>query len=244
MADSGACGTEEFPIMNINSSIGATAPSAVTVGNSPCTVGVDGVYLWRAETDELDDCNAYCISHEINSYLPKGFFESAQIFADTLRGELLFAFPNADGVVWVYNAQMQGWSCFEGIFAEKFFSTYDRRLCFIAGSRLYAFDRANYLDEGEREIVGRLSTGIIDFGSDDKKHMSALGLCTDGGSAKLTLSYDGDESNASVVSIQAPDAHTYVKKRISSKRFKYLRLKLCADGDTRQRIHSIYLKTR
>ena len=243
MADSSACGIEEFPVMNINSSVGVVADTAATLGNQPCTVGLDSVYLWRSETDELDECNAYGISGAINSLLPSEFFKSATVFADTAHGELLFTYPNDKGRTWVYNASLGAWSCFEGIGAERFFNV-DGKVGFAKNGAIYAFDKSLDTDLGSTEIVASFSTGLLDFDTDADKRPSAIGICFDGNAIDAEIALDGNSDRTLGLALDKQATHGYVRKRLSARRFKAMSLTLRASGAERQTVHSFYLQAR
>ena len=97
MADSSACGVDDFPVLNINSHAGVLSQGAAAMlGNRPCSVGARSIYRWTSSTEEFDECNAYSISAPIDELLPDGFYSTATVFSDNTRGELYFCSPATD----------------------------------------------------------------------------------------------------------------------------------------------------
>lgn len=243
MADSSACGTEEFPVMNINSSVGVSSERGeAMLENFPCTVGVDGIYRWTADTDELNDCNAYRISGAIDSRLSRDFLKNACVYADKSRGELLFSCPDADSRVWVYSEMTSKWTSFDGIDAEYFFDV-DGCVGFVRDNGIYVLDGGIYTDCG-KEISACFTSGVSNFGTDYAKHLCYAGLCFDGEGADIELYLDSEDEPSVSVSFITSDTHTAVRKRISSKRFSHLKVRLVAGAGDRQVIHSLYLTAR
>lgn len=242
LADSSACGTEEFPVMNINSSVGVVSQhGAALLGNSPCTAGKDGFYRWTTDTDELNDCNAYRISEAIEPLVDKNFYTSARIFADSRRRELLFSCPEASDRLWVYSEAVSAWTSFDGIGAESFFE-FDGNVGFVKNNSLYIFDDSAATDDGE-EIVASFTSGICDFETDRAKHLSELGISFENGEVTASVYTDGKTIPTAVATFEA-DGHTPTRKRLSSGRFSHLSAKLDARGNSRPRIHSLYIKAR
>lgn len=236
-ANDSSCGLEDVPTLNVNSSYGvATQGASDILGNQPCTVGAHSIMRWTADTDELDECNAYSIDEPIRSLLPPEFFTSAHVFADKPRSRLLFCSDSLDGDVWAYYEDGGRWVCFTGVYAERFIDL-DGTLGFIRGNVIYAFDEAATLDEGEREIVGVFKGNLADLGTPLRKRLSFVTLSHEGGDVRLSLTLDG--LPAETLSFGADERHTTVRKRITSRRFSTLQACLVAEGEARQRIHSL-----
>lgn len=241
-ADSSACGTEEFPVMSINSSVGvASKHGAALLGNFPCTVGKDGFYRWTTDTDELNDCNAYRISEPIEPLVGNDFYADARIFADSRRRELLFSSPRVSDRVWVYSETASGWTSFDGIGAESFFEL-DGNVGFVRENALYVFVDGETTDNGE-EIVASFTGGVCDFGTDKAKHLSCLGLSFEDGEVEVSICTDGNDSPAASAAFVSVD-HASVSKRLCAGRFSYLTARLEARGDSRPTVHSLYIKAR
>lgn len=241
-ADSSACGTEEFPIMKINSSVGvASTHGAALLGSSPYTVGKDGIYRWTTDTDELNDCNAYRISEPIDGLISENFLKNACIFADGRRRELLISSPAASDRVLVYSEEADAWSSFDGIGALDFFEL-NGSVGFIKENAVYVFDGNMYTDNG-KEITAVFTSGICDFGTKASKHISEIGISLDDGTVSADIFTDGNTFSSASRTFSS-QKHAYSSKRVSARRFDYLSAKLTAGGLSRPRLHSLYIKIR
>lgn len=242
MANSSACGVEDFPTLNINSAVGtASRHGAALLGNTPLTVSRGAIMRWSSETDMLDECNASSISHPIVSRLPESLFENGVIFADRREQRLLLTSPALDGIVWVWYAEHDAWVSFDlGIGAERFFEA-PRGIGFISSGSLYVFDDDAYTDAGGREIVGRFDGNLCDFGKHGDKRIFSAAVCCDG---DVTLECRLDSDALPSVSIDmSGGAHESVRRRIRTRRFTTLHPSLTARGAQRQVIHSLRLMT-
>ncbi len=241
-ADSSACGTEEFPIMKINSSVGvASTHGAALLGSSPYTVGKDGIYRWTTDTDELNDCNAYRISAPIDELISENFLKNACIFADGRRKELLISSPGASDRVWVYSEEADAWSSFDGIGALDFLEI-NGSVGFIKENAVYVFDGSMYTDGG-KEITAVFTSGICDFGIKTLKHISEIGISFDDGTVSADIFTDGNTFSSASRTFTS-QKHAYSPKRVSARRFDYLTAKLTAGGPSRPRVHSLYIRIR
>ncbi len=244
MADSSACGIEEFPLMRINSAVGVTSPdAAATVANEPCTVGQNSIYRWTSNTDELDECNAYSISKAIDDLLPKEFFSNAFVYHDSVKGEILLGSEYLSGKVLVYNTSAKSWTVFEDIWADGFFDCGDD-VGFTRGRELYVFDKECALDKNVTEICAAFHSNVLSFGSHASKHISGMSAGYVGDDLSLELYFDGDKTPECVTSLDALSAYDVIKKRLSSKRFRLARFVLRAKGQSAQKISSLCLYTR
>ncbi|MBE6577858.1 MAG: hypothetical protein E7653_06965 [Ruminococcaceae bacterium] len=246
MADSSACGIEEFPLMRINSAIGvASEDAATTVGNQPCSVGLNSIYRWTSNTDELDECNAYSISDGINGLLPADFFTTAFVFHDGVKGEILFGSPKLENKVLVYNTSSKCWTVFEGISADRFIDC-GSDVGFIKGTQIFVFDKSCTVDKGvaEKEINAAFYSNTLDFGTDSFKHMRSVSAGYFGTGISLELYFDGKDAPECTTSLTQLTKYSTVKKRVSAKRFKTARFALRATGRSTQRIYSLCINTR
>ena len=248
MADNETCAIERIPTMNINSKIGCTTARGVAMaGNDPVSVGRDKIYRWTSQTDKLNECNAYCISTPIAHLLPKDFFSNAAVTASSKRAELFFYDPNStDGVVWVYQWEKKLWYRFDGINAKVILDV-EGTVCFIRNNGIYCFDEEmlyDYDGESVEFINARVESGILELGGDAQRRLK--GICIRGDlieSLKVTLAPEG----ISPVIYEAKEIltrHGMLRKRLTSGRFRQMRLKLEASGADRTLIHSVELTAK
>ncbi len=242
-ADSAAWGLEDMPIMNINTSVEVFSENGSAVlRNTPYTVGAGGIYRWTADTDELDECNAVCISSPIAPLLTEDFLKSAVVFADKWRGEVFFANRQASDRIFVYSERSDTWTCFKGIDADLFFES-ENGMGYIDGSGIYLFDESRTTDSGT-QILAVYTGNISDLGSTTKKHLSSVEVCSDHGSVKVDIYLDGKSSPAVSEYIGSTLEHSRYKKRLTSRRFEYLQCTLTCDWSGASAIHSLTVKTR
>lgn len=240
-ADSSACGTEEFPVMSISSSTGVcTVGGTAVLGSVPYGISSAGILRWDVATDEPSKCVAHCISDAIRPEDDADFFSNSSLYADEESNTLLFITPADRESLWLWSADTEKWVRFDNIFADGFIRL-QNGIGFIRGRSLFVFDSTLYLDEGEREIIGRFSSNVCDFDTAAKKRLAEVGASLENGNAELTLSLDGGKREVKA-ELRADKSHTVTRRRITSPRFSYLTVALTAGGSARQRIHSLYAK--
>ena len=244
MANGPDNGTSAFPVMNINSSVGVISKdAAVALENQPCTVGEKGIFRWNSDTDELNDCNAYCISNPISQLLDDSFYKNGRVFADRWRGELMFTCPDwGNGDVWIYSSSTGKWVRFEGIWADGMFEFFGN-IAFFRSGDIFVFDKECADDDGT-PIKAVFSSAVMNFGSDSYKKLFGVGLTFEGGDVTAQIYFDGEASSELTVDFKGDAKHRETFKRKASRRFKNMRVSLIADGASRQTVHSLYAKAR
>ena len=248
MASADASGLEEFSLTVINTELGCASRDGVAaVGNYPVTLGRHSVYQWRQESDVPDRCNADRISQEIDGILsPEEYVQSGLYYAP-YQNELWFYNRNS-GTVWVRNLSGGNWYRFTGIHADQFFDA-GGAVGFYRGSGLYVFDDSLDSDRVSETDLRPISASYVgslaDFGTETYKNLAAVTLWGDGSGA-LSMAFEregGKEAEVLLLEQEAP-AHRIRRKRISSGRFRYGRIKLSAPPGGRQVIHRLSLHTR
>ena len=247
IASSTTTGLEEFPIMNVNSSVGALSEQAVTlVGNDPVSVGRHAIYRWTSQTDEYNECNAYSISDPISDMLDDSFYKNARVFYHRRRDEIWFSDA---GRVWIYSPKRDAWFSFEGVNALDLFDG-DGEVGFSDGHSIYLFDPSLNSDllsvgaQSGREIVGELSCAPFDFGYAGYKRLLRVTLRADTQNAELALTLSTDRGEVIEESILGQSLHDVITRRIPSHRFKTLEFKLSMSGEAAQTLHSLEIETR
>ncbi len=233
---------ERLPIMNVNTATDTPSPyGAALLGNNPYSVGRGAVYRWRANTDELNDCNAYVISEALGEQLGDAFCKGVFVYADKRKNEVYFTSPSADSRIWVYSEASESWSTFDGIAAEKFFDT-EEGCGFISGTSVYCFDDSLTLDDGA-VIENALELYSSELGTPDKKSLCAVASSFDGG-ISCTLRLDGEDRDYMSFALTGESGkHYYRKKRVHTRRFSSVSARLSL-SDARGSIHSLELYVR
>ena len=238
MANSSSCGTDDFPVMSINSAVGVKSDKgAAMLENFPYTVGNGGVFRWTSDTDELNDCNAYRISEPIEELLPTEFFDKACVFANRNKREILFSCPELSLRTWVYSVATSSWTSFSGIEADMFFEL-GSKLGFVRMGALYVFDDKLTNDDG-KEITAEFISGNISFDTNEKKHLSELSLISERGDVQVCVYKDGSSIPAVTHNFYADSKCTMGKKRLRVGRADYATVSITAPSQSRQIIHAL-----
>ncbi len=235
----------------VNSSHGCTSDgAALTCGNDPICVSDGEILKFTAETDDLNECNAYSISSKIEPFLAPSFFKNAKILHDKKRSELLFYDPfDKDELVWIYNYKTENWYKLCGIGADEFFLC-DDSLGFIKDSAIYLFDETLKKDvfglDVEREIVATFESNPIDLDVySNKKRLAGMTLNASFCGGSICAEYISDSRKISSITLKDDSSYpTSFIKRLNSPRFSYLTLRLTAAGDAIQRIYSTSIFTK
>ena len=251
MADSAEWDVESFPTMNVNSNIGCSSQNGVDViKNTPISVGAGAIYQWTNDTDELNDANAYSISAPISEYLPESFFKNAVVYADKERMQMWFCDAYGDGSAWIYDLSKKAWFRFSNLYA-KFIFKFCNEIGFCDGNTVYLFDSSLYEDIDQvgsisgTPIKASLVSGILDFGTCERKRLSSICLRGDSLSANTAIGITTDTGEEVDLMLDGlSPIHSSIKKRLFSHRFNDLTLCLIAKGDERQIIHSITVEAR
>ena len=251
MAKYPAADGEPLDAVTVNSTYGCTSDgAALMLGNDPICISKRSILKWTSDTDELNECNAYSISEEIESRLDASFFENATIFADRGTGELYFCDPSDEnGVVWIYASRTKNWYKYDGVGAESFLEIGDK-VAFTKENTLYIFDPSSTLDilanGEERPITAYFESLPQDVGAaENKKRLSGMSLDAEMQNTSLVIEYiSGDKviSSAYVSATDEPQRHE--KRRLNSPRFNCLKIKLSSNDGGKLRIFSTGVWTK
>lgn len=247
MADSDACGKEDFPTMRINSRRGSvSAYGTARLGNDPITVSRGAIVRWTSDSDELNECNAYSISDPIEEMIPAEFFENAVLHSDIYQRELLFSYRGDPyGRVFVYGEDSKQWYTYTGIHAEFFFDG-PASVGFARDDSLYVFDSTLMHDVAENQselpIEASYCSDAMDFGiPDGKKRLMAMNLVAEGADSLISVELESDNGitiQRSVGGEGACGVRSY-NSRLSSERFVRATIKISTVADSAQRIYGV-----
>lgn len=231
-------------IKNINSEIGCVSyDGCVRIENTLFSIGKDAIYAWSADTDELNECNAYSISEPIRQLLNNNFLnENCSVHAHRPRNELWFYNSNKK-LVWIYNYNRKAWYSISG-FSPKLFLDSRVPLAFFEGSTLYCFDDSLTADihtDKRVEIVAKLKSGELEFNTERQKKLATTTIrgIASGGTITLRALLDGKtEINYTVT---PKSVHSVTPFRTRSGSFGSMSFELIASGEGTQAIHGIEL---
>ncbi len=245
MADSSACGIEDFPVMNINTGVGCYSYNGVlTVEDGPISVGKDGIYRWTADTDELNESNAYNISDPIRSHLTPEFFKYSVVFYDRVRKEIWFHEEERDGFVWIYNLQHKAWTNFCGIFATNFFDA-DGNIGFTDRYAVYVFDEnlnQDLYDGLYTNIPASIASGTYEFEDTDYKKIGSVICRCDPRNSNMHFTVTTDRGESIPISFSGSKDHSVIRRRISSHRMRSFEFNLVDNSKYRPTVHSFEIE--
>lgn len=252
VAESDACGIEEFPTMRVNSEHGCLSPRGCGKrGNDPITVGRQKIMKWTSNTDRLEECNAYSISDGIEELLSNRFFQSAVVHEDKWKGEMLLTDPNdVDGRVFVYNDSGDRWYTYEGIRADIFFDG-PSSVGFVSGKDICLFDDSLSKDETssttERTINARFVSQPLDFGfSGRRKKLMMLSLDADLGGEAIEVSFTSDNGIQSGTEIDPENDQSLdsYNRRIPSDRFTRTSMTIESNSSAPQKVYGVKITAK
>ena len=252
MADSDSSSAEDFPTMRINSAWGCASLGGVSkAGNDPISISRDRIMRWTTNTDELDDCNAYCISDGIASLLDKEFFDNAIVYEDKYNGEVLFRYPkDDDGRVYVYNVRTSKWYSYSGIKADIFFDGPDD-LAFVSGSSVYFFDGSLEYDidiNGEsKPVYAVYESNQIDFGMPERSKrfmaINLLGELGEGVELEVVINNERESITKRFIGSRSYLIEAFYS-RVSSARFRRGSVKFCTSSRYPTRIFGMTIAVK
>ncbi len=244
MADSDISSEDGFSTMRINTAWGCSSMGGVSkAGNDPITISRDRIMRWRSNTDELNDCNAYCISDGISSLLEKDFFTSAIVYEDKYNGEVLFRDPNdVEGRVYVYNTLSSKWYTYLGINANIFFEGPDG-LAFVSGGEIYFFDKSlecdKAMDGSSKTVSAVYESNQLDFGMPErsKKFMgiNLVGELGENGELEAEITNECETINKRFIGSRSYLIESFYS-RLSSARFRRGSIRLSTSSNYPTRI--------
>ncbi len=249
MADSDSSGVESFPVMRINVESGCISSMATAkFDNEPVSVGRHKILRWRANTDELEDCNSYSISDEIEAFLPQGFFEQAIAHEDRQNEEMLFAKRHDElGRVFVYGKKNKQWYIYDGIAADSFFDAPDS-VGFVFENKMYVFDRMLSEDIVSQEVSHKIDamyqTSATCFSHPfEKKRLKKLEFEGEllGGSVDIILETGDKTLICERIEGSLGQLCEVYKKRISADRFYDAKISIVNTSGKGQRIYGLSL---
>ncbi len=246
MADTNASGIEEFPVMRINTEYGCLSPKGcVKCGNDPISIANGKILRWTANTDELEDCNAYSISDGISDMLSGEFFKQTVVYADNNKGEVYFTDrAYMENRVFVYGMENKQWYIYTDISADIFFDM-NGSVAFVEDSSVYVFDSSLFYDilpNGiDTPISAVYSIDNIDFGySSRKKRLRGINIVGEF-SEELTVDFESERGIHTSHSFGAGNSGELMAHsvRLNSDRFLSASLTIRSEGDMAQRIYNM-----
>ena len=231
--------------VTINPSRGCSSNGAVAMcGNDPICVSDGSILCWTSDTDELNESNAYSISKKIDPLLGASFFKNAKLLVDESHAEILFIDPyDAAGTMWVYNYNTKNWFKFDGIYADSLFLC-DKSVGFVRDNAVYLFDDTYeydvMADGSEKEIVAFYESLPTDLSvAGNKKRLLGMTLNANMQGSEVLAEYISDGKLIASQNLKSESLYpiSFIK-RLNSRRFCYLSLRLTCRSGKHQKIFS------
>lgn len=227
---------------------GTTNGGAVCVGGSIICIGRNAIMKWSFDKSENGKLTARTISGPITGLVDRSFFESAKACYDPSRNEVWFTIPTGTlCTVWVYGVSTEQWSRFELSSINGIFEG-DNSVGFHTPYGLRSMSESATVDNISttvtEQITPTMKSGILDFGSSNKKRLTEIELVGDlkGESIEITISCDTGETLT--LNLSSDAEHAVVRQRISTGRFTTAVLSLKGSSNLAQTIHSIKLTAK
>ena len=248
MSNYGVTETGEFPVMKINSTIGCTSPGGVILaGNELFSVGPNKIFRWTAETDEVNECNAYSISDPIAPYLDDSFFKNASLFYHAYRNDVWFYDTTGDGSAWIYNIDAKTWTKFNNIIGLRIFAI-GPTVYMLGTKNFFRFEPSYAYDQDQNkanfDITGIFQSGLLDFGTNDKKRLSGIELVGDLHSLPLNVSVECDTGETVELELIGNESHQVNMRRLNSGRFNSATVTLTHSERGKIILHGLKLNAR
>ena len=245
MAHISASPQRKLDAVMVNPTYGCTSfGGAVECANEPVCVSDGAVLRWTSDTDELNECNAYNISSQVESMLPDSFFKNALLVNDKKRSEIFFSDPtDPTGNLWIYNYAIKDWYKFDGIGAKLIFLC-GESLGFVSQNTVFLFDEAmtkdRRSDSGTQVITAFYESHPTDLSvPGNKKRLCGMTLNADLAGKDISIRYlsQGQIIRLLKISNEKFFPVSFIK-RLNSRRFCYMNLRLISDSNATQRIYS------
>ena len=231
--------------VTVNPSYGCTSVGAAVVcENSPVCVSDGAIIRWTSETDELNECNQYSISSKIESMLSPSFFENAVVLIDKRQSEIFFAdSTDNQGILWIYNYKIDSWYKFDGITVKSMF-LHENSLGFIYLNTVYLFNDSICYDELKGGSVRNITATFESYPSDlsvggNKKRLCGMTLNANLSGGEIHTQYFSEGECISKTLLESDNAFPKsFMRRLNSKRFSYVTLRILSTARAKQRIYS------
>ena len=239
MTDLSQLGQKDFQLKSINASLGCSKlGGTVRINNNIISLGENAAFCWTSNTDELNECNAYSISENIQELLPTDFFKNCIITLNHQDSEIWFHNPNEE-YTWIYNTKQNAWYKYRGFLADIFLES-TKYVIFSKGKEIFRFDKSfqkDYLST----IDATFKSGDLEFNTLKYKKFNLIVLRGEFTSGKLSLTLTLDHNKTLTKEIELPKEHSILAFRIRTGSFKTISVELSASGEGNQILHSMEL---
>lgn len=232
-----------YPVL---SDIGCSAMGAAAkIGNDTIVANERGICRLHATSSDPDNLSIQSLTEQLGDKWKPSICKNAVLFWDYTKQELWVRDTSeaAEGLVWIWNANLNEWYCFDNIYAQ-FFSLYNDELLFGANTDLCVFEESHYTDSG-KTFAAYYQSGYLSFDSVHaaKRSLRAAFSASSGGS-DLVLTLDTERDSYLFV-FEGKDraAPEFFDVRLSPGRFRFLSYRISCVGTKASKIHEVNLFT-
>lgn len=218
----------------------SSSGAAVQIGNDSVVINERGVCRLHATASDPDTLSVQNLSECLGEKWSRELCKTASLFWDSTRQELWVRnySEQEEGIVWIWNASLDKWYCFDQIHAN-FFSVYNGQLLFGANNRLCYFEENNYADEGV-PFDAYYQSDYLSFDSPHaaKRSLRASVCATPGEDSDLLLTLETERTAHTVTFHGKSDSvPAFFDLRISPGRFRFLRYRISCTGKSASKIY-------
>ena len=234
--------TEEYvQVSALLPGIGCTAPySAILCNGLPLIVNQRGVFQIKFSASGSIPPEEIRISSDIETLLPKGFFERCIAREDSHHNELWMRDPNDDyGRVFVYHYVLKEWYVFTNFYTSLFLD-FPNFHGFAYYGKLYAFDQTLYTDH-DQAIDAFYQSGYFDFSHPEAQKRSLRVIsCVDIEEDSASLKLETENADRTFrLPYSKNSSPEFFDIRTIMGRFRFLRFRIHLSGKKACRIYSL-----
>ena len=220
---------------------GCTAPySSILCNGQPLIVNQRGIFLLKIYASDNIPPDEIRISSDIESLLPKNFYERCIAREDPHHNELWIRDPDDSyGRVFVYHYVRKEWYIFTNFYTSLFLD-FPHFKGFAYYGKLYAYDQTVYTDD-DQAIEAFYQSGYFDFSHPESKKRSLRAIsCVniDEDSASIKLETESNERTFRLP-YRKSNAPEFFDIRTIMGRFRFLRFRILLSGKKDCRIYSL-----
>ena len=213
--------------------------AAVQIGNDSVVINERGVCRLHATSSDPDNFSIKNLSACLGEKWSRNICKSACLFWDNTKQELWVRdlSEQEQGLVWIWNAELNEWYCFDNIHAN-FFTVYNGRLLFGTTDRLCLFEDSRLTDDNAT-FDAYYQSGYLSFDSaHTAKRSLRASICAALESSDLHVTLDTERSTHSFSCHGKNDsAPSLFDVRVAPGRFRFLRYRITCTGKSASKIY-------
>ena len=213
--------------------------AAVQIGNDSIVINERGLCRLHSTASDPDDLSVQNLSDRLGVFWTKNLSQGTVLFWDGTKQELWIrnTAEKEVGLVWIWNAALDEWYCFDDIYAI-FFSYHNGQILFAMNGHLCLFDETLYTD-GDVNFSAYYQSNYMSFDSSHaaKRALRAsVAVSTNGADFLLMLT---TERNYEIFAFEGKKraAPEFFDVRLAPGRFRFLCYRITCVGANASKIH-------